>query len=420
MRHARNRFLFFLLFGTYSFLSVLGTTDIMLFMESPIEMLLLNIKLPLLSFYTLMPVFLLALHFNLLYTFHSYRKFLIKTKIGHPLAIESLPIGLYEGAILKRGNFHRFVRFIMHLLLYIFPVIVLTAFWFRFSDYQDSAITSWHFLAIIISMMSGFYFRGLMYLDKRKVCFSSSLMVIVSLIFIVIIVSYSYFIIFPITRNKVDVSQLEYLLEFQNKINQISFFKHKEWFLPQIVIRNEVLVPNIHINKNYLEVLQEVDNKKINKPLLYSYPEQNRQKRSFRLANLSGCTFPNTNFHEAEFQWADLSRTKLLGADLSDANLLGADLTDAEFQGADLNHVKLQGNNLINTQFRETILNEEQRKIINSSIGRNSDDKKHVEPSKPSSNSIMPNSETGKIIAEGLTDDEARKRVGLPQLEKNQ
>jgi hypothetical protein len=81
MRHARNRLLFFILFAAYNFLAILGTTDKMLYMETPLKMPLLNIELPLLAFYAVMPLFLLVSYFHLLYTFHSYRNFLLELLI---------------------------------------------------------------------------------------------------------------------------------------------------------------------------------------------------------------------------------------------------------------------------------------------------------------------------------------------------
>ncbi|MCK5725184.1 MAG: hypothetical protein KAH22_00010 [Thiotrichaceae bacterium] len=162
MRHARNRLLFFILFLSYIFLAILGTTDKMLFMQTPINMPLINIELPLVEFYIVMPLFLLVLYFHVLYTFHSYRIFLLETKVNHPAILKILPIGLYEGTLLKRDHFHRYVRFIMRLCLYVLPVLVLTAFWFRFADYQSSVISGWHISTIYIAVLLGFNFRGLL------------------------------------------------------------------------------------------------------------------------------------------------------------------------------------------------------------------------------------------------------------------
>ena len=154
MRHARNRLLFFTIFAVYNFLAILATTDKMLYLESSISMPLINIELPLVAFYVVMPLFFLVIYFHLLYTFRSYRYFLLKTKNNQPKTLEVFPIGLYEGALLNQDAFHRGVRLAMRILLYIFPISVLTAFWFRFADYQSLIISTCKkdILAIVVTL----------------------------------------------------------------------------------------------------------------------------------------------------------------------------------------------------------------------------------------------------------------------------
>lgn len=354
MRHARNRLLFFILFSTYSLLSILGTTDKMLFMESPVKMPLLNIELPLLAFYTVMPLFLLVLHLNLLYTFRSYRDFLITSKTHYPKAILNLPIGIYEGALLKQDSFHNSVRFVMNLLLYVFPVLVLTSFWLRFADYQSLALSLWHFISILLCMFLGFYFRGIIYLkSKRKLIYVSSLGLL-NLFFFSIISSYLFLVIYPITKNDVSLAELEKLKVIEEKINSSKlslFLKYDEWFLPRITIRGEVLAP---INKAQLEVLQEVKEEYKEKALLFSIPTQNRQKRNFRLAVLSGCILPNTDFDRSEFQNAILMRAQLQMASFHKAQLQGADLYGAQIQGGNFSLSKLENTDLREAQLQKT------------------------------------------------------------------
>src|SRR5215470_12822422 len=52
----------FISFGAYLTIAVLGTTHRMLFLEEPVKMPLLNIDLPLTSFYTLAPALLIVFH----------------------------------------------------------------------------------------------------------------------------------------------------------------------------------------------------------------------------------------------------------------------------------------------------------------------------------------------------------------------
>ncbi len=138
-KQVRNRLIFFLLFTIYGLLSVLATTDKMIFLETPIKVPLLNIELPLVAFYTVAPIFLLIIHFNLLYIFSNYKEFLRDTSERYPSLIKSLPFGIYEG-ILFNGRLNKVLKFVFSILLYILPILTLFAFWFRFADYQNFLI----------------------------------------------------------------------------------------------------------------------------------------------------------------------------------------------------------------------------------------------------------------------------------------
>lgn len=368
MRHARNQLLFFTLFCSYSLLSILGTTDKMMFMELPVKMPLLNIELPLLSFFSVMPLFLIALQFNLLYIFSAYREFLITTQKQYPMTIHSLPIGIYEGALLKQDRFNRSVRFAIGFLLYVFPVLVLTAFWFRFADYQSFVISAWHFIAIIFAALLSFYFRGIMYLKKRRKYFGVSVLYITSFMsfaFLGLISSYAYFVIYPISKKSVNIMQLENLMIFEKKLDDSGigvFLKREEWFLPRITIRGEVLVP---INKEQLEVIQEIKPDKNAEPLLFSIPAQNRQKRYFRLAILNNCVLPNTNFRRSEFQKAELQYTQLQNANFEEAQLQGAKLVQVQLQRANLKKIQFQKTELSYARLEGANLEEAQLQKAN-------------------------------------------------------
>lgn len=360
MRHARNRLLFFVLFAIYSFLSVLGTSDKMLYLESPIQVPLLNIELPLLAFYVVMPLFILVLTFNLLYTFRAHREFLLSTQEHHRASLKIIPLGLYEGALLNQDKFHIAIRFIMRFVLYILPIIVLATFWFRFADYQHLLISTWHFIAILISVIFSFSFRGLLN-QKRKLCFkrkhafialSFSCLVLVISLFI-----YHFFIIYPLSKSELALDNIK---SYDSRIKFIlgKNYSHREWFIPKITLYGEVLVP---INKEQLEVLQEIkQHKKENEVLLFSTPRLDKQNRNFRKIVLNNCILPNTNFQHSQLQGANLIETQLQGAILIDAQLQGAILDKAQLQGADLSYTQLQGAHLYKAQLQGTNLIEAQ------------------------------------------------------------
>ena len=65
-RHVRTVYLFFLLFGFYIAVIVFSTTDEQLIRESPVTLPLLDVELPLVGFYAVIPWLFLLLHANLL------------------------------------------------------------------------------------------------------------------------------------------------------------------------------------------------------------------------------------------------------------------------------------------------------------------------------------------------------------------
>ena len=62
----RNLYVTFLLAGIYIAIIIWSTTDMMLLKNTPVNLPLLNAKLPITGFYTFAPYFFLLLHFNLL------------------------------------------------------------------------------------------------------------------------------------------------------------------------------------------------------------------------------------------------------------------------------------------------------------------------------------------------------------------
>lgn len=67
-----RRILFFSLFCTYALLAVLGTTDYDILFKNPITIPGLRITLPLLTFYLVIPLAIVLLHFSILWMHERY------------------------------------------------------------------------------------------------------------------------------------------------------------------------------------------------------------------------------------------------------------------------------------------------------------------------------------------------------------
>ncbi len=209
MAHARNRLIFFVLFAIYCLLAIFGTTDKMIFMESPLSMPLLGIELPLKTFYIFMPILLLALHFNLLYTYEAHKQLLLEEyRSDRMILFRKLHFGFYESILLgaKRSESSKvlvaFLCGVMMLLLYWLAPFTLIAFWFRFADYQDWWITTFHFTMIWISVFIPFFlFRKILRFGSNK---KLSLLKFYIYILVFFIVGYHFFVFTPIAKQLPD------------------------------------------------------------------------------------------------------------------------------------------------------------------------------------------------------------------------
>ncbi len=333
----RNRLIFFLLFLVYLLLGILSTSDKMLYMETPIKMPLLNLDLPIISFYTFMPLFVLVLQFNLLYIVSQYkRRFMnVCDKYGKE-EIRSLPFGLLEGAIYSENRLSFFLKVVINFLLFAFAPIILIFFYFRFTDYQDFVISSWNLFAVIISTIISGLFSPLFNSSKSKKVF-------IRIIISVIVLGLLYY-------------HLEIVRVFTNKG---SSFKELEKvyigskIIPKLEVDSEFLIP---IDRDKLELLKDLDDLEDGKALLQYNIPFNQENRNFIYANFSnsimiktnfkGCDFRKAYLSGANFQEADLCRTNLQGADLSGTNLQKADLSEANLKGANLSGANLKGANL--------------------------------------------------------------------------
>ncbi len=362
MFHARNRLLFFILFAIYCLLAIFGTTDRMIFMEQGIGMPLLNIELPLIAFYLTMPVFLIALQFNLLYTYRTHKQLLLEERNEHgDVLLKKLPFGLYEGVLLQcNGHLGRVMYGAMLGIFYLLPSLVLTAFWFRFADYQNLPITTFHLALLVVSLLvPAFFFRRLLQQEaslwkwlmekwSHRVRFGIT-WILISL-FAGLIGSYYGLVVVPIAQEEIkNFQSLEKFVEkdgWEEKVNQVfSWIPGDRWFLPRLTMEGETLV---EIDKHVLEVLREAKDgvKKEwawKTELIRSLPPTDYSNRNFRLAEITNSLLPRVNLSGSEFQNANLQGSTFHDANLLNASLQVADLLDTSWKDADLCDVKVEG-----------------------------------------------------------------------------
>jgi hypothetical protein len=318
IKQNRNRILFFLSFVVYCFLAVLGTTDKDLFLETAIKFPLLNIDLPLLAFYVVMPIFIILFHFNALYLYKKHNLRLAREKVD-----DGFPLGVFDNVINKNNSMPRWlISGFVGFVFYVLPTIVLYTFWWRFNDYQNIYISFFHVIVILLNFLLVLKLNNFKKFKWRLI------------------------VGFLIT------------LIIQILISSDNFAKS---IYPKLSLKGETLFT---FDTEQLEVLRKLDNNK-KQLALYQSP-LNLSGRYFKYANFSNTVLVNANLENANLQGAylrganlqgiDLENANLQDADLSNVTLKGANLRNANLQGADLSGVKLKVRDLQDTKIKDANL----------------------------------------------------------------
>jgi len=293
----RNRIILLLTITIYSFLAVLGTTDKDIFLLNPIQMPLTKISLPLIAFYVVIPLFILALHFNTLYMFNNDRKFIEK-------ASDKLPLSIFD-----KGHKNHILNWIISFFIYFVPLITLFTFFIRFSDYQSLGWTAYHVIIIMFD--------------------------------IVLIGSFKKYFTYTIGILILSVSMLFW-------INMYSFIVEK----PYINMKISELFPNLELTNRNL-------NKTIDLSLLNAYAKEENIEHS--LALLTPVDMRGRNFLYADFSYSKMYRFDFTNSNISHAKFNDAQLpysifhnvtaVNADFTGAILSSSDIREMNAHNSWF---------------------------------------------------------------------
>jgi uncharacterized protein YjbI with pentapeptide repeats len=161
----RAQHLTFILFLVYFSLIIASTTDKQLLLISPVNLPMINVKLPLREFYVLAPWILVFLHFHLLVQFyllsqnlHCYKKLL--AKVNDPEEFESwtnrLSAFSFNHLIINRQH-KRIMRVVLAAIILttviVLPLVLLLWAQARFIPYQSEAITNAHRVVVFVDVI---------------------------------------------------------------------------------------------------------------------------------------------------------------------------------------------------------------------------------------------------------------------------
>ena len=367
-RHFRSVYTVYLTVMLYAIVVALSIDQELIFREGSQQLPLVNINVPVVAFFAVMPWFLLVIHFYLLIQatfladkvrlyiselekspwrkeFDKARKLLFPLPLAHIVSEKE-----------ARSKATRILSLIVFISLIVYPLVVLIGIQIRFLPYQSELITWAHRIVITIDVLLLWYFWLQIFFPKNENSgkekmrkrltvsrsFAASLIFIV--LFIVVCVD------FPS-----DKPYHSYTSKFHKWMETTDWIKGigaSKIMLNRFELNGYILVkkePSPEILAAHYMKEKKPDENLITSgsPLWCKYAEPlDLSDRNFREARLSRVTLCNANLSEADLSHADLteaklSEAKLINADLPRANLSGADLSRANLPIANLSEAKL-------------------------------------------------------------------------------
>jgi len=385
----------FYLSTLYILVSVLNTTDLMLLLPTDtFKMPLIGFELNLIYFYILAPVILILLHFNILFNYHEHLERLHAYKGEFTLDTIDSSMYNYVYVSLKDGSrTGSFIRVILWLLIYFFPLLIFIAIFQRFADYHHEMITVLHLVILLVDIFLICYY---VYENAKYHKFTWLSYIFSLLILSIGVLEVSFFSIFfyPLVYSEYKpesiVKYKEAGLYYQSVCKAHSFFLYSHRDIdkdcyPRIVVTDEkiskILPSTLYIPRYFAkqEITREREREK---KLILDYGERiNLSNRNLRYADLENCILTRADMHGTQLQFAKLVKTHLqavkfdnaqlqdadlresklqnaalLGAQLQRASFIHADMTEAYFDRSDLSGARMQGANLVQTYFDNSTL----------------------------------------------------------------
>ena len=363
----------FLALLTYLLVTLAGVSHKALLLDSPVALpIVVNVDIPLRSFFLYAPALLLLVYLSLLIQHvilaRKYRKFKEaidpyerETRTEHP-ARERVQSYVFS-QILVGPKPSRITKFMMQLIVYvtftILPLITLLYFQIKFLPYHEVWITYWHRIAVILGLLM------LILLTPRIVKVGpqaeawqvSRMEKVLGVLLVIASLCFSWLIatvpdeefdqllgfVAP-TSVGIGAEQEAKLLNpilrcivYDRLVNRLVNDDDKGWWRRWLLSYRVLIVEDTDLGAD--------DDAKV---VL--------RERNFRFALLS-----RSDLHRADLAWADLRATQmwktLAKGKLKDAQLQGASLQEAQLQGAQLNSAQLQGADLSYAQLQGADLN---------------------------------------------------------------
>ncbi|EAY27808.1 pentapeptide repeat-containing protein [Microscilla marina] len=335
--------LYYLVFMFYLLLIVVSTSDAMILIPSSQVMLpVLNIPLPLWEFYLCMPLLVVILHFNLLYNLiqHSKKAYAYQQVEKDADHLTTYPFIVNFVITSQKTNNFWWLRFVLWLLIFAFPLGLLCAIQWQFSAYHSSTMTLWHcFVVMLDALVLSFAWHKIFHpsLTTKTTASNSNDVTKPSVkakkAFQDVKLSWqvAVFVVFALFN-------LTVLLIFKSTNGQ-----SVQHLMPHLKVQHQTLIkapPSDQIIQRFIALGKSKEE---------AYCEYARgldlRGRDLRFCDFSGAYLVNANLEKADIR----------GANFSSANLHGSNLTKSIVLGAVFFKTKMHYTKLHKIAFRKTL-----------------------------------------------------------------
>jgi uncharacterized protein YjbI with pentapeptide repeats len=407
----RNFFIAYLGLLIYVQAIVFSTTDLQLLVSTEgLRLPIIDLNVPLVGFYVVVPIFVIALHFNFLQNLESHHYKLMRWREAHPdgqVPRSRIQPFLFDYAELERGSLlEPWVRAANTLLVLNFAPFTLGLLLLRYTDRQDGWVTAWHWVAfffdtyLVWKLRLAFdrnrspdrppprrsYWRDIPRHGLRG-AFGLFLLFETGLTAATAWLPSEAFVehVLPFARStealEREIAQgllsfakdwkLElpaWLTEFLGTFKDGEDTRLASWVLPRIAIdpNEKVWTPDEKALATEARLAGETDWAKHFNQQGHGFLPSSPKPANLRMVRLPSQHLPRAQLEQAklegaflvgiELQSADLVRAQLRAANLNQAQLQAADLSFAQLQAANLSFAQLQAATLTGAELQATIL----------------------------------------------------------------
>ena len=376
----RHLFFFFLASLIYVLTLVLSTTDKMLLLANEgLKLPIVDLNVPLIGFYVVIPLFVIAIHIHLLINLESHQDKLMKWQRTWNGAIprENIHLLLFNLSSLDKENpLKLWVNLASNIFYIYLGSLALAIIFWRFADYQNGYISMWHLfwllldIYFVVKIKQTFAKNSPTNIEPKSKWYSKSMWLLITLVMTIKIMAVSWI---DFTEDNTFARQSKTLDTNYKKLVTmplcfITSRLHADFLgcydITDFVFWKIIPYISIPIGENLLPpdskrsalaqiAISEED------PVLSDFSHRDvsieLSGRSLRMAFLGSAVLPNVGLTNARLQGATLvlallGNSNLKWAGLQNANLESTHLEDADLHGSNLQNADLANASLIKTR----------------------------------------------------------------------